>query len=97
MLTGVTSSGFNYEIADDRLNNMELIDAIAEYDDLAGAEGEEANVELALILSKLCRLLLGHQQKKKLYDHLREPGGNVPPLKVAAEVMDIIKNEKAKN
>lgn len=91
MLTGVTSSGFSYEITDDRLNNMELIDAVAEYDET------EADGDKAIIMSKVCRLMLGAQQKKALYDHLREPAGNVPVDKVLADVMSIITNANVKN
>lgn len=91
MLTGVTSSGFNYEITDDQLNNMELIDALTEFDDT------ESNGDKAIIISKVCRLMLGSKQKKALYDHVREPEGNVPIEKVLAEVMSIIQNESIKN
>lgn len=91
MLAGVTSSGFNYEITDDRLNNMELIDALTEFDET------DDNGDKAIIISRVCRLLLGKQQKKELYDHLREPEGNVPIEKVLADIMSIITNESIKN
>lgn len=91
MLTGVTSSGFEYEITDDRLNNMELIDALTEFDDT------ENKGDKAIVISRVCRLMLGKEQKKALYDHLREPEGNVPIEKVLGEVMSIISNESVKN
>ena len=57
MLTGVTSSGFNYEITDDQLNNMELIDALTEFDDT------ESNGDKAIIISKVCRLMLASRRR----------------------------------
>lgn len=91
MLAGVTKSGFHYEITDDRLNNMELVDALSEFDET------ENDGDKAIVLSRVCRLMLGSKQKTALYNHLREPEGNVPIDKVLAEVMDIITNESVKN
>lgn len=91
MLTGVTRSGFEYTITDDRLNNMELIDALTDFDET------DDNGEKAIVMSKVCRLLLGKEQKKALYDFIREPEGNVAIDKVLGEVMSIITNEQIKN
>lgn len=91
MLAGVTNSGFHYEISDDQLNNMELVDALSEFDET------ENDGDKAIVLSRVCRLMLGTKQKKALYDHLREPEGNVPIEKVLSEVMSIISNESIKN
>lgn len=91
MLTGVTGSGFNYEIADERINNMELVDALAEFDAV------EDDGEMTLIMSRVCTLLLGSKQKAKLYDHLRASAGNVPIDKVINEVKEIISSGQTKN
>jgi len=45
---------------------MELVDIMAEID------------ENPLLMPKLCKMLLGEEQKKRLYDHLRSEDGRVP-------------------
>ena len=82
MLTGVTSTGFEYTIPEENID-MELLDALAEVDD--------GNV---LASSKACTLLLGKEQKKALYNHVRNEKGKVPPAALIAELMDIVKNAK---
>ncbi len=80
MLQGATSTGFEYEIEDWRLDNMELLDALAEAD--------KGNL---LAFSVVCDLLFGKEQKKKLYDHVRTEKGTVPSEKLSAELLDIIR------
>lgn len=82
MITGKTSSGFEYEIEDHILDNMELVDAIVEVDENLGA------------ISKVVKMLLNKEQKKKLYDHLRTENGNVPLMAVANEVAEIFENNQ---
>ena len=60
MIDGKTSTGFAFTIPRERLDNMELLDALAEADN--------GNV---LAVSNAVTLLLGAGQKKALYDHLR--------------------------
>ena len=72
MRTGVTASGFAWQLDDAVLNNMELVDALAEMQE-----------ENPLQISAVCRLVLGKAQRKALYDHLRTPDGRVPVAKVA--------------
>lgn len=74
-----TSAGFEYEIPDTALNNMELVDALAEAD-----EGNH------LAISRVCTLLLGKEQKKKLYDHVRLEDGSVPIEAVTNTLVEII-------
>lgn len=82
----VLKNGFKTEISDDVLDNMELVEAL---------EGEED----ALMLSNLCKLLLGEEKKKELYDYLRTEDGRVPIEGVGEAVEEIIKvfGEKGKN
>ena len=61
-----TSTGFEFDIEDERLDDMELVDIMAEID------------ENPLLMPKLCKMLLGEEQKKRLYDHLRSEDGRVP-------------------
>lgn len=74
---GVTSSGFEFEIDDAVIDDMELIDAIADSMD-----------DNPLAFSKVCAKLLGSEQRKKLYDHVRE-NGRVPLEKISTEITDI--------
>lgn len=80
MTHGKTTSGFEYEIDESALDNMELLDAIAETD------------ENPLAFSKLVTCLLGAEQRKKLYNHLRTEKGNVPILAVSEEIAEIFRN-----
>lgn len=82
-----TKSGFCLEIEEERLNNMELLDALADLDEGNGAA-----------LSTVMRLLLTREQKKALYDHLRTPGGTVPIEAVAETLQEIFEAcQPAKN
>ena len=65
-MKGKTSTGFDFDIEDERLDDMELVDIMAEID------------ENPLLMPKLCKMLLGEEQKKRLYDHLRSEDGRVP-------------------
>ncbi len=77
MITGTTTSGFAYEVPESALDNMELVDAIS--------ESEQNPVALSTIL----QLLLGQEQKKRLYDHLRTETGTVPVEAVSTAIADI--------
>ena len=78
MIEGKLKSGFEYKIEDHVLDNMELLDAIAEVD------------QNPMVLSKVLKMLLGDEQRKKLYDHLRDPkNGNVPIVAVSDAVAEI--------
>lgn len=75
---GTTGSGFAFAIPAENLDNMELLDALAELDE-----------DDPLQISRVCRLLLGKEQRRALYDHLRAPAGNVPIRTVAKEIVEI--------
>lgn len=74
-----TASGFEFEIEDGVLDNMELLDAIAELE------------ENPLKLTKVVKLLLGEETKERLYDHVRNEKGRVPAEALSTEVADIFK------
>lgn len=80
MAKGKTLSGFDYEISDARLNNMELVDALAEL---------ESN---PLRLVRVAELMLGDEQKKALYDFVRLEDDTVPIDAIERELMEIIKS-----
>lgn len=80
-IEGKTPSGFEFKIPASVMNNMELVDLLSDYD---GGENP-------IVLSKLCNLVLGKDQKQKLYDHVREKDGTVPIEKITTEIGDIFK------
>lgn len=86
MIKGTTESGFNYEIPDERLNNYELLECIAELD------------EEPLFLTKVVNLLLGNDQAKLLKEHVRTEDGTVPMDTMSNEIIEIFHSQnKTKN
>ena len=77
-IKGTTTSGFEFTINKKNLDNMDLVDALADL-------GDGAN----LAIVKVVRLLLGEAQKKKLYDYVRDDSGIVPQEKINTEVTEI--------
>ncbi len=88
MIEGKTRSGFAFQLDENAVNNMELVDALAE------TEGDDP-----VAISRVCLLLLGRDTRKRLYDHLRTPEGRVPVDRVSAEIMDMFEafGSKGKN
>lgn len=85
VVSGVTESGFEFEIPADILDDYELVEMIAELDD-----GKMQN------LPKIITCVLGDNQKKALMEHLREDG-KVPMTamsKAFFEIMGAIKEGK---
>lgn len=83
-----TQSGFTCEIDPTVLDNMELVDALAE------VQGDNP-----LAYSKVSRLVLGKETRAKLYDHLRTGDGRVPTADVDRELSEIMQalGKPAKN
>jgi hypothetical protein len=81
MKTGKTTSGFEYEIDDAAVDDMELIE------DLAIIDGGNIS-PLPGALNKL----LGEDQKKRLYEHFRGKDGRVPASKVLDEIKAIFES-----
>lgn len=78
--------GFRYEIADERLNNFELLEVLAEVD------------ENPLLMPKLLTLLLGDRQAKNLKNFLRNKEGFVSVDKISDTIAEIFdKQQKVKN
>ncbi len=86
-IQGETPTGFAFSIAQKALNNFELIDYLQELEDNP------------LVLPKVIEMLLGKEQKKALYEHVRDKAGTVPVDAIEAELSAIfqasgeIKNE----
>lgn len=71
--------GCKYEIDDEAMDNMELVEAIA-----------ETKNDSASGLGKVLSILLGKEQKKKLYDDLRNEKGRVPVADVSDAIIKIM-------
>lgn len=66
MICGTTESGFDFKIDEAVLDDMRLVDALADLDD-----GD------ALSVSRLLVLLLGKEQRSRAYAHLSGDTGKV--------------------
>lgn len=93
MVKGTTESGLAFEIDENRLNDMEVIDTLAEL-----SETEEgSNIDITK-LSKLITRLLSPDMKKKLYDHVRTSDGRVPIDEVSKVFFEVLRfNGETKN
>lgn len=74
---GTTKSGFKFKIDTDVMDNMEVLDAVAETD-----SGNP------MAISKLLNLMLG-DDKQQLYDHVRTEDGRVPISAIGDEIAEI--------
>ena len=81
-------SGFCFETSEELGNNMELLECLAEMD-----SGD------IMAMSKVCKIVLGEDGKKKLYDHLRTEDGRVPVEAIASAIKEIFESvgKKGKN
>ena len=87
MIKGKTSSGFDFVISKDVINDYELIENLGELDDNP------------LILGKIVNQILGKEQTVNLKNHIRNENGIVPTNKMTQEIIEIFKNagEETKN
>jgi len=88
MITGKTNSGFEFSLNENALDNMELVDALAELQE-----------DDPIAISRVVRMLLGTAQRKRLYDHLRAEDGRVPLEAISTAVSEIFGalDQKGKN
>lgn len=77
MIKAELTCGFKAELDENVMNNMEMVDALAEMKD-----------DDPIALSKICRMLYGDKQRKALYDHLKTSDGRVPIEEVSAAIKD---------
>lgn len=76
---GKTSTGFAFEITQERLDNYELLEAVAEVD------------KNPAVLPTVINLMLG-DKAQDLKDHVRTETGMVPTGKLMQEVEEIFKS-----
>lgn len=77
MIKGTTASGFAYEVEKAAMNDMELVELLA--------DGGENN---PMTYPKMTEMIFGKEQKQRLYEHLRDEKGRVP----VDGVMDALKD-----
>lgn len=77
MVNGVTKSGFHFSVDKNCMNDMELVDILA-----------DENIDPVFRMSHVTRKILSADQRKALYDHLRVDG-RVPVDAVEKEIEDI--------
>lgn len=84
------SNGFTVKVEDNAFDNIELLDAL-----------EEAREEDPLAFSKAMRIVLGADQRKKLYDHIKaeKQSAVVTPDEIADVFTEIVEalGDTAKN
>lgn len=78
MIKEKTKTGFKFEVDGDVVRDMEFIE-------LAAASQEDG-----LLLPKVIELVLGAEQKKALYDHVRNENGRVIVDDVSREFGEIL-------
>lgn len=83
MVRGKTKSGFKFEYDEANLNDMEFLDALVE------AESGDDSASLRSY-SLMVVKLLGKEQRKKLYDHVRTDAGIVPVDLVEQELTEMM-------
>ena len=76
-----TRTGFVCELPENVMDNMELLDVLA--DDSTNA---------AFRSSAAVKMILGVEQRKRLYDHLRAEDGRVPVAAVEKALEDIFQS-----
>lgn len=76
-----TSSGFEYELSEERLDNYELVEAIAEID------------ENPFAITKVVKLLLSEEETKRLKDHVRTESGTVPVKALTDEITEMFQSQ----
>lgn len=76
--TITTSSGFKCSINEEVLDDMRLLEMIAELE------------ENAMVLPRFLAMFLGEKQKEALYKHVEAKDGRVPMEPLQAEVSEII-------
>jgi hypothetical protein len=80
-----TKTGFELDIDDSCIDDMELLDAVANLQ-----SGD--TFAIPVVISKICG-----ESKKALYDHCRLESGRVPTRAVAEEINAIFEAINAKN
>lgn len=85
MIKGKTQSGFAYKLDESKLDDMEILEFLAEIDDDMTK------------LPKLLELFLGKEQKQELYDFVKKSDGHVSITSTQKILMEIFADAGNKN
>lgn len=66
MVKGETKNGFKFEIDPDEVNDIEFLERL-------GEAGEDVSK-----MPRIMKEILGEDQRKRMYDHIRNEKGKVP-------------------
>lgn len=83
MIEGKTSTGFEYELDEDALDDYELLDMLCEVD-----KGNET------LVVDVMKKLLGNDQEKHLREHVRNEKGRVLTSRMMEELGNIMASVK---
>ena len=83
IITGTTSSGFNYTLNKEDLDDYELLEVLAEID-----SGKEQ------LYPKMIKMFLGEKQKERLKEHLRNKNGKISTVSMFNEISEIFSQAK---
>lgn len=78
MIKGTTTTGFEFELEDEVLDDYELLEVLVEVD--KGNYG---------LVTKMVDILLGESQKEALKNHIRKNTGRVSAKKMMEEISEI--------
>lgn len=89
MIHGKTSTGFEFELAENVMDNMELVELMADITETGNP----------VALGAAMKMMLGAEQYKALCNHLRTEDGRVPVSAVSVAFTEVIKatQEPGKN
>lgn len=79
MIKGKLENGFEYEVDENVLDDMRMLDAMA-----------KARNEDPLMISYVSEKLLGEEQRERLYKHLENEDGRTPIEVATQAIVDII-------
>lgn len=95
MRKGITTTGFAFEYDEKKLDDMRFVDLLATIID-----EDSEDLKIISSASKIILMILGSEQKAKLYDHIAaQHDGRVPVDVVMSELNNIIQpqEEETKN
>lgn len=81
LITGKTTSGFEFEIDPEVLDDWELVELFAEANSVGGA-------------IQAYKMMLGKEQYERLKEHCRTPKGRVSTAQIEKNIDEIVKAAK---
>ena len=91
MRRGTTSTGFEYEYDETRLDDMRFVDVLA-----VVVDKEAPEFDKILGVSRLLTMLLGAETKKALYEHIgKDYDGRVPRAALEKALEEIMGGKDA--